>query len=251
LLLCFRFILEGRGLGAGLCASVMVFLRTTLAPVALLWAVWFFFRRGQRVAAFCLLSGSILGFVLEWGGGAVSGKAEGQGNLGINFIIAARTEGGRFDVPKSLEIGTVSTMEGAKVYFESLVTDPGRFMRQRLLALWELWGPWPDPGNWVSPVTGNIYGRSFWENLALGLRFPFFLTALLFLFRRWRDSEIWMMFMPVLSITAVHVVFYALPRYTFSAEPFVFLLFAVGLSKSSLFVSIKNLRLLFSSQRRL
>jgi len=235
LLLCFWLLLRGGSWWAGLSAVVMVFLRTTLAPVAVLWALWILLAKGQRFSALCLLCGAALAFLLEWGGGLVSGKSEGQGNLGINFLIAARTYGGRFDVPKNVEIGTVSTREGAKVYLKSALGDPVRFLRQRLLALWELWGPWPDPGEWVSPVTGNVYGRSALENFVIGLRFPLFAMALFFLWRGRRDFYLWALFVPVLVVTLVHVVFYGLPRYTFPAEPFVFLIVALGVGRNRFF----------------
>jgi len=235
LLLCFWLLLRGCAWGSGLSAFAMVSLRTALAPVAALWALWVVLSRKLHFSAVCLLMGTTLAFLMEWGGGVLSKHTEGQGNLGINFLIATMTEGGRLKVPSDLEIGTISTMEGAKVYLQSALNDPVHFLRQRLLALWELWGPWPDPGNWVSPVTGNVYGRSKLENLVVGLRFPLIVIALLLLWRERSNLDSLGLFSPVLVVTALHVVFYALPRYTFPAEPFIFLIVARGISKSRFF----------------
>jgi hypothetical protein len=107
-----------------------------------------------------------------------------------------------------------------RTYLTFAVTHPIEYFKQRLLSLWSLWGP-------VVPTELGIFGM-----LLHGLRFPFFIIAVItFLFRKRfgkKRDYITILFLPVFSITVVHILFFSTQRHQFAAEPFVIILTVVG-----------------------
>lgn len=227
LLLGAYLLLCGKAISGGAVLGAMIFVRSSLAPLAVLLPLLWFWGGNNRRLILSVGVAIVLGLILPFGASRIFFEVTGKGHTGINFLIAAQTEGGALRVPPGVELGTVSTSEGVREYLSVLREEPLRFLRQRALAFWELWGPWPSREVWVSPVTGNVYSRSVLESALIGLRFPLFLAgvfAMVFYRGRW---DVWFCATPVIYITLLHVVFYGLPRYTFPAEPFLFLLAAM------------------------
>ena len=109
-------------------------------------------------------------------------------------------------------------------YLDFAMAHPVEFAQQRLLALYDLWGPWPDRGDVNSPRSARV-------RLVIGLRFPLALLALAGLWRRRRQMTSWIIASPVVVVTAIHVVFFAgQPRFTLPVEPLVMILAAAGVA---------------------
>ena len=105
-------------------------------------------------------------------------------------------------------------------YITFALTKPAKYIKQRFLALWSLWGPYV-------PSQLGIFAM-----VLHGLRFPFFIIAVFtFLYiKRFGDKKdyIFILFSPVLSITFIHMLFFATQRHQFAAEPFVIILTVIG-----------------------
>jgi hypothetical protein len=126
-----------------------------------------------------------------------------------------------------------------KTYLSYVVTHPINYLEQRVLVLWSLWGPY---------VPTNL---GIFANILHGLRFPFFIGAIVtFLYRKRFGNKkdlILMLFIPVLSLTIIHMLFFANQRHTFAAEPFVVLLSIIGIDY---LLGLKNINLFFSKYKK-
>ena len=89
---------------------------------------------------------------------------------------------------------------------------------QRLKALWDLWGPWP-----LEP------GRSLASRITIGLRFPLLVAGLWGFWRVRREPQAWLLVVPVVVLTMLHVVFFGHPRFVLPAEPFLAIVMLGGL----------------------
>ena len=69
--------------------------------------------------------------------------------------------------------------------------------------------------------------------LAIGLRFPAVLLAIVAFWVGRRRLEIWCVAMPILAVTVVHTVFFSTARFTFPAEPPLLVLAALGAAEES------------------
>lgn len=138
-----------------------------------------------------------------------------------NLLVAIHSHG--YDIDFSMDNFTQDEIaHPIKTYLNFVVSHPIEYLEQRALVLWSLWGPYV-------PTELGIFA-----NILHGLRFPFFIGAIItFIFRKQFENQkelIFILFLPVLSITAVHIMFFANQRHTFAAEPFVIILTVIGLN---------------------
>ncbi len=224
LLLAVFFLLRNKGILSAITFGAMIFVRVSLAPLVVLMPLIAQGNKRLSLRFLVIIISLAAGVLLPALVARAFFEEKGSGHLGVNFLIAARTTGGELAVPPGVKAGTVSTIDGLKEYFASLLENPSRFWRQRALALWELWGPWPSQKVWVSPLTGHVYGRSFVESLLIALRFPLFVFGIVALLIYGKKREVLFISLPVIYLTILHTIFYGLPRYTFTSEPFLMIL---------------------------
>jgi hypothetical protein len=216
-------LLTRRDVIAGVLAYGSVLLRTTLLPAAAVFAFWTWRVNGRSAAARYLL-GLALVAGGEWaliGAGIVAPPA----NLGGNFLLATRAADDRgrdFSLAAFDETARANPM---RTYLAFAIEQPAAFIALRVRSFWELWGPWPDAGAPANP-------RSPAARAAIGARFVVLLAAIAGLMRH-RTRHAWLLAIPVVSLTALHVVFFSMPRFTFTVEPFALILASAAFAPRS------------------
>ena len=92
------------------------------------------------------------------------------------------------------------------------------------MALWELWGFWPDAGDEDNP-------RDWKRRALIGLRFPLFLFAVAGAWVGRHDWRVWACFIPIAAITLVHTAFFSTSRFTYTVEPLAMVLAVTAFCK--------------------
>jgi hypothetical protein len=118
-----------------------------------------------------------------------------------------------------------------KTYIQFALKNPARFLRQRGISLWELWGPKSLTGYRQEQETGVVKGIVLLRTIFLLL----FIGGLI-IYRR--KPELALIGIPLAVVTAVHVLTFSNHRFLVPIEPYLFLgsLLAVGI----MMVSIKR-----------
>jgi hypothetical protein len=113
--------------------------------------------------------------------------------------------------------------KAVELYVATFKGHPLDFIKNRLHNLWELWGFY---------ASSTITGRHVGTRIIIGLG-NFFLIA--FGLPAWwknrKDYKALIMILPFVVITAVHIVFFAMQRYTYPVEPFMIILAAWTLNR--------------------
>lgn len=213
-------ILRRHALASGVALALATLVRTTLLPATpALLVVLLVFRRGTRKAgAFTLGAALVAGLHAALLFTNTIAPAENFDYNVLLSISATSSEGMGFSKPAFQ--ARFSEEEQARpfaTYFRFAAEHPGAFVRQRLSALWELWGPWPSPGDPEHP-------RRFPIRLLLGLRFLLIVPAVWAFARHIREERAWIVATPILVITVAHTVSFATPRFTYVVEPLAIVL---------------------------
>ncbi|MEP0548321.1 MAG: glycosyltransferase family 39 protein [Rhodothermales bacterium] len=208
-------LLRHRALWSGLVLSLAVLVRTSLLPVvpALLVVILAFRRSRREAVAF------VLGAMLVAGLQAVlltAGTIVPPQNVAYNVLLSIDTvSSDGVDFTQASFQARFSEEEQERpftTYFRFAVENPRVFLKQRLSAMWELWGPWPSSGDPRHP-------RRPLSQLLIGLRFLLIVPATWALARHRREAWAWVLAAPVLLVTVVHVSFFSTPRFTHVVEP--------------------------------
>lgn len=221
LTMALALLLGSRSLSSGIFVSASAMIRSSLLPVGPLTAACLFVGR-RRAESFLLFAGFLFGMAMEF---VLTkfGIIQRSSNFGTNLIVAigsSSTEGMDFD---ALTFTEEEKNAPLLTYLKFAVYHPIEFLWQRLSALWELWGPWPSPGDPDAP-------RSMVTRIIIGLRFPALLFAVAAVWIRRSRVEIWCVAMPILVITMTHVMFFSTPRFTFPIEPALLILATLGVT---------------------
>jgi len=206
--------------GAGVAIGLALLLRTALAPVA------------AGIGLLAMRMGSlrtvvipyVLGLVVILGAHSLAvttGHLASSSNLDVNLLItiAENPEEVITSVPRFTETERASALPA---YLRYARENPVAFAGERIQTVWELWGPWPQDR--------GATDRPLWQNVLLGLRFPLLIVGLIGLVLHCRDHTAWLLALPALATTALYAFFFALPRFTFIAEPGLAILCALALA---------------------
>lgn len=140
-----------------------------------------------------------------------------SGHSKANIMYSITSSGGYVDwyfQEKHPEVKTSG--QAMELYIEYLKNDPGTYIKNRLANLWELWGFFP---------SSSDGGRSFISRILIGgINLFLLLFGCCGLFKSYRRFEALILIFPFLVVTGVHTLLLALPRYTFTAEPFLLIL---------------------------
>lgn len=197
--------------GAGVLLGLGVLLRSSLLGVGVfLLVVLVAFRRPWREAA-RLAVGGVLVVALN-AALIATGTIAPSSHTGPNMLMAIQSSSSEGIVYSIEAFSADEKAHPLATYLHFAAEQPATFARQRLSALWELWGPWPSPGDPDDP-------RSVFVRLLIGLRFVLLLLAAAGFARHVRDERAWLLAAPIFAITAIHVAFFADPRFTYVVEP--------------------------------
>jgi uncharacterized membrane protein len=211
-----------RPIFSGLFFWFSAFIRSTLLPVGPLTALCLV-AFGQWKRALLVVAGLAMGLGIERTLSAL-GLIVPSGNLGPNLLISIGSDSVR---GINFSIDQFSAAEKAQpfiTYLTFAIERPVEFLYQRWAALWELWGPWPSPGDAENP-------RSYLGRGLIGLRFPLFVAALMELWRGRKKWEYCIIGCPIIIVTLIHIMFFATPRFTHPVEPMLIILASVFLAK--------------------
>lgn len=216
-----KHILSGAALG------MTSMIRTTLLPVGFFFGLYLFIKKNTYVykylAFFCLV---ILAF-LTYGYTRTGYITIGQ-NAAHNLSITTE-----YSDTSSFPRVNLKTLNGSlHDYISFAINNPQDFFSERLENLWDLWGPMP-------PWDESWNGRSefFWE---IGIRFPLLLLAIFGFIISDKNFTSVFSAIAIASITIVHFLYFADPRFTYTIEPFAIILASIGIF--NLFEKVSKLR---------
>jgi Dolichyl-phosphate-mannose-protein mannosyltransferase len=203
---------------SGLFLGMATLVRTEILPVLVLLlltdAVY------RRKINFVLMAGGLLPLLLaasycQYKTGEFSLAGHGR----FNILASITASGDYVDWQYSEKHPEYDTKAKAvDLYISTFKTHPLDFIKNRLANLWELWGFY---------ASATIVGRSVITRIIIGLG-NFFLIA--FGLPAWwknrKDYNALIIILPFLVITIVHIVFFAMQRYTYPVEPFMIILAA-------------------------
>lgn len=133
-------------------------------------------------------------------------------NLGTNLLISIQSDS--YDIDWNTKNFTPEEKSSPiETYMNFAINNPIRFLEQRLISLWVLWGPLP------------VSHRGLLEKLLIAIRFPLFILsilAMIFYKRIGLERDfVLIISLPIIIITAIHTMFFSQQRFTFVVEPFI------------------------------
>jgi hypothetical protein len=171
------------------------------------------FLKGSRRA----ILGMLIGFIVAWGFfaglekvGILRPENVFQNNVMISFQSDSRSIG-------YIVHDREQRKRAVPLYLEFARRQPGTFLQQRAISLWQLWGPWSLAG-------GESEERKATLRLVALVRTVLLAGALSALWLGRRRLEVWILFAPILAVTIVHTAAFSNHRFTAPVEPAAILL---------------------------
>lgn len=218
----FFFYLQNKNFTAGLFIGIASIIRTELfmiLPLVMFTELFAFRKIRIFVIAGLLIPVLITGFYCK----QKTGKFAISGHGKVNAAYSITASGSFIDwyyLDKHPEIKNSS--DALKIYFENMKKEPAQFIKNRAANFWELWGLFP------SSSSGN---RGIASRVFIGFTNLFLLGFGLFgWWKQQKNFNAFILIFPFFVITSIHVMMYALPRYTYPVEPFM-----IALAASPLF----------------
>lgn len=185
-------------------------IRTTFLPLGILFSIFLFRNKENKNGFKYLLFTLIPIFILLAYGFALSGKITLGVNVFYNFTLTANHfEGEYIDAGNSIND-----------YFKYIVSEPSKFVKDRLFSLWDLWGPLASVTKWEK--------ASLHYRIIAGLRFPLLIFAIIGFLKIPLNKEIFFISAAVLILTCIHFFYFSNSRYSLTVEPFLAILAAKG-----------------------
>jgi 4-amino-4-deoxy-L-arabinose transferase-like glycosyltransferase len=196
---------------SALTTGAAALIRTTFLPLGILLSLFLFSRKEYKNAKGYLFFTLVPVFVFLIYGFAVSGKITLGVNVFYNFTLTANNfQGDYIDADSSIND-----------YVEYMVSQPVKFIKDRFLSLWDLWGPLASVTKWEK--------ASLHYRIIAGLRFPFLILALIGFVKITASREKFFMAAAFLVLTFVHFFYFSNSRYSLPVEPFLAILAAKGI----------------------
>jgi len=208
---------------SGIFFALGIFVRTNIAPVPILLLIIKAIRDKKvpwRLAAGTVAPLLLVGFYCF----LKTGEFSVAGNNQINILYAVTAKGDSVDFTLNRKHPEINTSGKAmKMYVDHMVTEPGEFIQQKWANYWELWGFYPTSARGTRGTASRLLlGAGNFFMVVFGL-------VGWWLHRRSLAANLLML--PFVTVTAIHVLLFALTRYTYPVEPFMILLAAAGIVK--------------------
>ena len=205
-----KHILSGASLGM---ASMI---RTTLLPVGILFSLYLFIRKDIPVYKYFTFFSLVILVFLTYGYARTGNFTIGQ-NAAHNLSISTE-----YSDTASFPRVHLKPLNGSlNEYVSYAFSNPSDFFSERFENLWDLWGPMP---SWKESWNGRF--SFFWK---IGVRFPLLILALFgFIISNKNNTSVFSI-TAIAVITAIHCLYFADPRFTYTIEPFTIILASIGL----------------------
>ena len=213
LILSFYFLSRKELIIASVIIGIAATIKTSLLAVILIFLIYLLYKKhfadGLKYLAFALiplLMMMIYGFI-------ITGKFT-LGYSGVhNFYITVDQSG----------LKSTNLTDGINYYLNFAITQPAKFIIERIYSLWEFWG--------FLPAANEGLRENLFFRLLVGIRFPLLLLAVYGFIKTNKDVVVIFSAVVIISITLVHLVFYSIPRYNYVVEPFLIFLGVLGLKE--------------------
>ena len=206
---------------AGIFLGIATLVRTEILPILLLLLLMDTIN--LKKVSFSLLTGSLLPLLLL---GSYCYLKTGEFSLAghgrFNILASITASGSHVDWHYSDKHPEYNTnAKAVNLYLTTFKNAPIQFIKNRLANLWELWGFY---------ASTSTSGRGVATRIAIGLG-NFFLIAfgLPAWWRNRKNYEVLILIIPFAIITIVHIIYFAMQRYTYPVEPFMIILSAFSL----------------------
>ncbi|MGA9291805.1 MAG: glycosyltransferase family 39 protein [Ignavibacteriaceae bacterium] len=224
--LSFYLFTKKKLISSGAALGMASMIRTTLLPAGVLFSLYLFLRKNTNAYKyFAFFSLVILAF-LTYGYTRTGYFTIGQ-NAAHNLSITTE-----YSDTASFPKVNLKTLNGSlKDYLSYALNNPGDFLSERFENLWDLWGPMP-------PLGESWEGRSdfFWK---IGIRSVLLLLALFGFLVSEKNYTAVFSIIAIASLSIVHILYFADPRFTYAVEPFAVILASIGII--NIFDRIKKL----------
>lgn len=203
---------------SGLFFGIAVVIRTEISSILiLLLAGHLLFNR--KISINLIIGASIPIILVGYYCYVKTGEFSLAGHGRVNIIISTTASGGFIDwglVDKYPEVNTNS--KAVQMYMNGIKEAPLSYIQRRVANFWELWGFYP------SSAEGS---RSPATRLTIGMgNFFLLVCGLLGFWRNRKDRNVILLIIPFVTITLLHIAFFAMQRYTIPVEPFLLVLSA-------------------------
>jgi len=207
--------LQRRYFSSAVILFIAVLFRSSLLPLIPLMMIFAFALERSKNPTIPILKfiGGLASITLIYISLVILEIVKPAANLSANLLISISSYGGNIDYTHS-GFTNAELDSALNTYFTFALEHPWEYFKQRLLSFNELWG-WPSTGE---------PSRSITKKLLIALRIPFFLGAVIAFSQNLKKPEIWVLFSPVLIITAIHTMFFSTTRFSYVAEPFIIIL---------------------------
>ena len=210
LLLSVYFLSQKKLSYSGLVLGISILIKTSLLPIMILITAYLFYTKKLRAGTTFIVSSFIPVAIMASYGLIISGTF----TLGLssvhNFYLSVHQ-------PVLLSDSLISAVS---YYLNYALSNPLIFITERFNSLWEFWGFLPSANEGLRE---NLVFR-----LLIGLRFPLLILAIIGFIKSVKNHLIIFSASAIISITILHTVFYSIPRYNFTVEPFLILLAVIG-----------------------
>jgi len=212
---------------SGLFLGMATLVRTEILPVFFLLFLMdglFLKRINIRLLAGTLLPLLLLGSYCYLKTGEFSLAGHGR----FNILASVTASGNHIDWSYSEKHPEYNTnAKAVKLYMDTFKNNPVAFIKSRLANLWELWGFY---------AASTPSGRMVITRLIIGMGNLFLLSfGLPAWWKNRKDYQVLILIIPFFVITLVHIVYFAMQRYTYPVEPFM-----IVLAASSMFTLLKK-----------
>lgn len=200
----------------GLFLGMATLVRTEMLPIFFLLFLFdgFYLKRfNWRMVAGVLLPLLLLGSYCYM----KTGEFSLAGHSRFNILTSVTASGNNIDFHYADNHPEYNTSAKAtKLYIDTFKNDPIGYVKHRLANLWELWGFY---------AASTPTGRMVITRIIIGLGNLFLIAfGLLAWWKNRKEYNVRILIIPFVVITAVHIVYFAMQRYTYPVEPFMIIL---------------------------
>ncbi|EKD71441.1 MAG: glycosyl transferase family protein [uncultured bacterium] len=209
---------------SGFILFLATFFRSDLLLVfPLLFAISLYFLcKNDKIAkAFYFCTGYMLGILfsfmlLNYGVIASTNR------YGLEILKSLNADSLKEEYPSIANFKEDEKLHPIRTYIQFILNNPTTYLKQRLFALENMWG-WPLASN-----------RNLIAKILIAIRFPIFILGIIGFWKYRNNFDAWVLFIPILALSIIHVATYSSPRYTFTVEPLLICLASISLSKRQL-----------------